>query len=321
MTGVCTTATLDGMRPGVFWLLVAHMDTKDSAALLSYAKINLTLEVSRLRPDGFHDIDSIAQVIGLSDELVVERADEGVIEVVTECGDAPSGRDNTVYKACEAFLRASGVRGGARFVLRKGIPAQAGLGGGSGNAAAAIAALNGLFACGLGADEMASIAAEVGSDAALFVHGGTVRMRGRGEQVEPLPDAPELHIVVVKPGAGVSTPWAYREMDQSSEDRATGCSDAAERAIISGDRQALVGCLSNDFDSVVSASFAEIVRAKRTLCEVGAEAAMLCGSGSAVFGVFESADAAQNAAAEVAGLFPYVFRTRTLTRSESALDR
>lgn len=318
MTGASATATLDASVQGQSGRFVAYMDTTNRIALLSYAKINLTLEVSHLRQDGFHDIDSIAQIIDLSDEVVVEKADEGVVEVVVAHGDAPAGRGNTVYKACEAFLSATGVRGGARCVLAKSIPAQAGLGGGSGNAATAIAGLSRLYRCTLSADEMAAIAAEVGSDAALFVHGGTIRMRGRGELVEPLPDAPGLHLVVVKPEVGVSTAWAYAELDKSDRKPAER-SDAAERAIRSGDRAALIASLANDFDPVVSSSFAEIERAKSMLREAGAEAAMLSGSGSAVFGVFESDDRAKLAGDRLRGEFAHVFVTKTLSRSESAL--
>lgn len=319
LTEAGVTAKLDSSvreQPGRF---VAYMDTENRVTLLSYAKVNLTLEVSRLRPDGFHDIDSIAQIIGLTDQLVVERADDGVIEVVTERGDAPSGKDNTVHKACEVFFAATGIRGGARCILAKSIPAQAGLGGGSGNAAAGIAGLSRLYACDLSVNGMAAMAARVGSDAALFVHGGTIRMRGRGEQVEPLPDAPELHLVVVKPELGVSTAWAYGELDKSDRNRAECRSDAAERAIRSGDRAALIECLANDFDPVVTAAFPEIGRAKQLLRGAGAEAAMLCGSGSAVFGVFESAEAARLAGDGLKGEFAHIFVTRTLSRSESAL--
>lgn len=291
----------------------------DSLTLHSYAKVNLTLEVSGLRPDGFHDIDSIAQIIDIRDVLTLSRDDDGIIEVVTERGDAPSGRDNTVYKACMSFFEATGVRGGVRCRLTKSIPAQAGLGGGSGNAAAAIAGLSKLYGCGLSAERLASIAAQVGSDAPLFIYGGTVRMSGRGEQIEPLADAPELHLVVVKPDVGVSTPWAYRALDQSDIARTVGSSNAAERAIRRGDRAALVQCLSNDFDPVVTASTAEIATAKELLLRAGAGAAVLCGSGSAVFGVFDGPEAAARVANELKPRFAHVFATRTLRRSESAL--
>ena len=186
----------------------------DKVKLLSRAKVNLSLDVSRLRPDGYHDIDSVAQVIDISDEIEVSKADAGTIEVLVEGGDAPSGKENLIYRACEVFFAETGTRGGARFVLRKRIPVQAGLGGGSGNAAAAIAGLNRLYEGGLTRDEMAALASKVGSDAALFIFGGTVRMSGRGERLKLLPDAPKMHLVVVKPSVGVSTAWAYAELDK-----------------------------------------------------------------------------------------------------------
>lgn len=290
----------------------------ETIKLRSYAKINLTLDVSRLRPDGYHDIDSVVQVIDLSDELEVRRADEGDIRVSVEVGEAPADRTNLVCRAAEAFFAKTGVRGGGYFVLRKRIPTQGGLGGGSGNAAAAIAGLNRLYGCGLSRQDLCAMAASVGSDAALFVIGGTVRMRGRGELVEPLPDAPELNLVVVKPSVGVSTAWAYAELDKR-ERLSTGASDAAEAAIRSGDRAALIASLSNDFDPVICALVPEIESAKRRLLDVGAQAAMLCGSGSAVIGFFESRDGALEAGSALSGNYAGVFVCRTLTRSESEL--
>jgi 4-diphosphocytidyl-2-C-methyl-D-erythritol kinase len=289
----------------------------DSVKLLSRAKINLTLDVSRLRPDGFHEIDSVVSVIDLCDEIVVTKARRG-IEVAVQSGDAPAGAGNLVYRAAEVFFKEVAIDGGAHFVLRKQVPAQAGLGGGSANAAAAIAALNRIYDTGLSQAEMCAMAARVGSDAALFIIGGTARMRGRGEIVEPLPDAPELDLVMVKPEAGVSTVWAYAQLDR--RDRVCGRgSDRAEEAVRSGDRAALLEALANDFDAVLSAAIPEIAQARQALLDAGAKKAVLCGSGSAVFGVFESKDTARRAAKELRARFACVFACRTLSRAESAL--
>lgn len=291
----------------------------DTIKLLSYAKINLTLEVSRLRPDGFHDIDSVVQVIDLRDELEITRADEGVMEVFVERGDAPSGMQNSVYSACEEFFSSTGIRGGVRCVLRKQIPAQAGLGGGSGNAAAAIAGLDRLCGTDLSIDEMAQLAAKVSSDAPLFLYGGTVRMRGRGELVEPLPDAPPMHLIVVKPEVGVSTAWAYAELDKRWRRESRHWSDSAESAIRSLNGLWLIESLTNDFDEVVSGGFEDISNAKKTLRKAGAEVALLCGSGSAVCGFFAREAAALAAADRLRDEFANVFVTRTLSRDESGL--
>lgn len=287
--------------------------------LASYAKVNLTLEVCDRRADGFHDIDSVVQVIDIRDEITVREAPDGVIEVTTDAPGVPSGPGNLVYKACEAFIRATGLRVGARFDLRKRIPAQAGLGGGSGNAAAAVASMDRLYECGLGEAELARIAASVGSDAALFITGGTVRMRGRGDLIDPLPDAPEMHIVVVRPDTGVSTAWAYAELDRRGHRPSSAASDLAEKAVRAGDKQALLRALSNDFDAVVCETLAEVRWAKDSLLDCGARAALLAGSGSAVFGVFGSASLAEDAAEQLRDSFPYALATHGLTRRESRL--
>ena len=209
------------------------------------------------------------------------------------------------------------IRAGVRCRLRKRVPAQSGLGGGSCNAAAAVVGLNALFGAGLSREEMARIASDVSSDAALFVYGGTVRMRGRGEIVEPLPDAPEMHIVVVKPEVGVSTAWAYSEIDRQGLRRRADASSRMEAAIRSGDRASVLSSMGNDFDPVVTSAIAEIRLAKAALIESGAEVAMLAGSGSAVFGVFPSSAAAAAAAGVLAKQSGRVFVSRTLRRAES----
>lgn len=300
--------------------LAAFVVYMGTVHLISRAKINLTLEVMSRRPDGYHDIDSVAQVIDLRDELEITEAPPGMIdlEVHGEAG-VPSGPDNLVYRACAAFLAAASITAGARCKLVKRIPAQSGLGGGSCNAAAAIVGLNALFETGLSREELANIASNVGSDAVLFVCGGAVRMRGRGEIVKPLPDAPELHLVVLKPDVGVSTAWAYHEIDRRGIKRADGAGSRMEEAIAIGDRAAVLSAMVNDFDPVVAGVIEEIRQAKAALVESGAETAMLAGSGAAVFGVFRSREAASAAAAELSTRHERVFVSRTLGRGESEM--
>ena len=288
--------------------------------LVSRAKVNLTLEVSARRPDGYHDIDSVVQIIDIKDELIISRAPEGSIAVDVDTEDVPSGKANLVHAACEAFFGAAGIRAGARCALTKRVPAGAGLGGGSGNAAAAVVGLDELYQAGLPVEQLRHIAASVSSDAPLFICAGTVRMRGRGEIVEPLPDAPELHLVVVKPDVGVSTTWAYAHLDNSGARVPSGASDRAENAIRNNDRAALIDSLYNDFDPVVTNSHGQIRRARQALIDRGAISGLLAGSGSAVFGVFASEQDARAAAAALEQDFSTVFATRTLTRRESVIS-
>ncbi len=287
--------------------------------LYSHAKINLSLDVSALRGDGFHDIDSVVQIIDIADEMELAVDEPGIIDVTVESGNAPSGPENLVFKACEAFFRTTGIKAGVRVRLWKSIPAQAGLGGGSGNAAAVVAGLNRMFECGLGSAELAGIVSEVGSDTALFIYGGTTCISGRGEVIEPLPDAPELHVVILKPEAGVSTKWAYAEMDRDPQRRKGNGTSRVKQAILDANYNALLAALSNDFDPVISGSVAEIDAAKTLLKNMGAKASLLCGSGSAVYGVFDSHGAAESARQELKSKYESGFVCRSLTRAESAL--
>jgi 4-diphosphocytidyl-2-C-methyl-D-erythritol kinase len=268
----------------------------DKIELASYAKVNLTLEVSALRSDGYHDLDSVVQSIDFADELTITQAPPGVIEARTHAVGVPSGPENLVYRACKAFFEVTSLRGGARCSIKKTIPPQAGMGGGSSNAAAAIVGLDRLYETRMDVAPLLSIAARVGSDVPLFICSGTVRMRGRGDMVQALPDAPPFHVVVIKPKRGVSTAWAYSELDKREALASSGASDAAEEAVRQGDRGGLVAAMMNDFDPVVTAAFPEIAAAKHFLLDAGAKAALLCGSGSAVFGVFDTQAEAEAAA-------------------------
>ncbi|MDH7601834.1 MAG: 4-(cytidine 5'-diphospho)-2-C-methyl-D-erythritol kinase [Armatimonadota bacterium] len=291
--------------------------TERRLQLLSPAKVNLTLEVGGLRPDGYHEIDSVVQVIDLADTLEVEAAPPGVMELVVKGADVPCGSENLVIRAAAAFFEVTGVEGGARFHLTKRIPIRAGLGGGSSNAAATILALNSLYETALPKSSLSSLAARVSSDAPLFIYGGTLRTTGRGEIVSELPDAPELHLVIIKPQCGVSTHWAYQQLHETPRCELGYWSCRAEVAVRAGDVQQLTECLHNDFDAVITAQFPEIYEAERALLNAGALRSILCGSGSAVFGLFKSGEEAARAADTLTGGSSHVFLSRTLTRAES----
>lgn len=291
----------------------------DRISLKSYAKVNLTLEVSGKRPDGYHDLDSVVQVIDISDSIEISKADSGVIELDVDVAHIPTGNENVAYKACEVFFEKSGLIGGAIVKLTKRIPVQAGLGGGSGNAAAVIAGLNALYGCRYSAQELSDIAALVGSDSPLFIYGGTLRMRGRGDVIEPLPDAPEMWMVVVQPDVGVSTAWAYNELDKNSNRETRASSNCAARAVRAGFKAGIIACMWNDFDPLVCNEYSDIMRVKEMLLHLGAETALLSGSGSAVFGIFPECKAAENAAIAARKQYKNVFVARSLARAESSL--
>ncbi len=178
------------------------------------AKINLVLEVLRRRPDGYHDIDSVFQAIGLWDSMVVTPRREGTT-IACRAPGVPTGPENTIWKAVEALRAASGRRDGVAVRLTKRIPSGGGLGGGSGNAAGVLLALDRLWGLRWPAARLGAVAARVGSDVPYFLRGGTARCRGRGERVKALPGIPGVPCLLVVPPFGLSTGEVYRRLKVS----------------------------------------------------------------------------------------------------------
>lgn len=261
---------------------------------LAHAKVNLSLTITGRRPDGYHTLDSVMHTIALADELAFEPAPE----LTLACDDPslPTGADNLVIRAGQA-LRAHAGRPelGARITLRKRIPAQAGLGGGSADAAAALLGLSELWGLGLSARDLLPVAARLGSDVGFFLFGGAARVSGVGDVVEPLPPAPRpLYLVIAKPAVGCSTAEVYRRYDEvagcpgplspGERGEVRGPSGTAA-ALAAGDLPALAAALHNDLEQAVLPFEPAIADLRRALLGAGALAALLCGSGSAVFGL------------------------------------
>lgn len=178
--------------------------------MLSPAKLNLSLRVLSKRPDGFHEIDTLmVKLPGLADEITIQPADGFAFS----CSDTslPTDSGNLVVKAVEALVEKTGQSQPYQIHLEKRIPHGAGLGGGSSNAATVLLALNGQLEKPLQADELHTLAAEIGSDVPFFLYAGAARCTGRGEIIEAAPAPPDLPVVLFKPGFSVSTPDAYRD--------------------------------------------------------------------------------------------------------------
>lgn len=265
------------------------MDRYRVVALPSYAKVNLTLDVRERLPNGYHLIQSVIQQISLADEVIVRLDSEEGIRV--ECTDpaTPCDQTNLAWRAAEQFYSRLGERPYIHITLRKGIPTQAGLGGGSSNAATTLRALNILHGQPLSVKDLQSLASSIGSDVPFFVAGGTALVEGLGDVVTPLPVPVSYPLVIAVPLAGVSTAWAYGRID---EERALAELEElpAPRtpAMVNALRAGLnwLPLLHNDFEEVVLPEHPEIQRAKLHLMSSGAQAALLCGSGSAVMGVY-----------------------------------
>ena len=254
------------------------------------AKLNLLLAVTGRRPDGFHELVSVVAPVEFGDTLTVEPA--GDFSLTCDDPAVPADGTNLVLKAAQAFRGASGWKGGARFSLTKRIPVGAGLGGGSSDAATALMALNGLAGGLLAPAALAQVAAEVGSDCPLFLPGGPVVMRGRGERVEQLrePAAGRLRgrrVLIFKPGFSVATPWAFAQLAARSR---RGYRPGAEAEARLANFVHTVGTgapgdelLFNDLERVVFAKFVALPVLLEQLQRSFGLAPRLSGSGSACF--------------------------------------
>ncbi len=260
------------------------------AVLHCPAKLNLLLAVTGRRADGFHDLVSVVAPVAFGDTLTVEPA--GEFSLTCDDPAVPGDATNLVLKAAQAFRAATGWRGGARFALAKRIPAGAGLGGGSSDAAAALAALNRLAGGLLAPAALAQVAAEVGSDCALFLAGGPVVIRGRGECVERLPEAvaARLHgrrVLIFKPGFAIATPWAYARLAALSPAGHTPAAEAEARlagfVTAAGAGAAWEEMLFNDLERVAFAKFIALPVLLGQLRRQFGLAPRMSGSGSACF--------------------------------------
>lgn len=265
------------------------MDRYRVVTLPSYAKVNLTLDVRERLSNGYHLIQTVMQQISLADEVTVRQTGEGGICI--ECSDPaiPCDQTNLAWRAAERFYARLGESPRITITLRKQIPAQAGLGGGSSNAATTLRALNILHGQPFSLKELQSLAISLGSDVPFFLHGGTALVEGLGEVVTPLPVPASYPLLIAVPPEGISTSWAYQRID---EERAltTGEELPPPRtpAMVSALRTGLdwLPLLHNDFEAVVLPEFPEIQRVKLLMMSSGAQAALLCGSGSGMMGVY-----------------------------------
>lgn len=276
----------------------------------AYAKINLTLDVLRRRDDGYHDLRSIMQTVSLRDDVEVAVDTGKPWELSCSIPSIPADERNLAWKAAQAFFDRLGWQAdGIAIRIEKRIPSEAGLGGGSADAAAVLHALNdwadGHFSVG----DLCAIGAKVGSDVPFCVLGGTALAEGRGERLRKLPDAPELHLVICKPPLAFSTPALYRQLD-SIEIGARPDTDAMCRAIENGEHETIAGLLCNVFEQAVSAP--QIGQIERELLAHGALGAMMTGSGSAVFGIFRCADCAKAACEALRKEYPQTFTATTV---------
>lgn len=255
----------------------------------SRCKINLLLNILARRPDGFHELETVMLPVPLTDELTFERAASG-IELTCNHPELPVDHRNLVFRAAERFFSETAIRAGIRIHLEKRLPLAAGLGGGSSNAAVTISALNEMFDRPLSMDRMQVIAAGLGSDVPFFLQENPALGIGRGETIKPLAPFSSLQgrgLVLVQPGFGVSTAWAYQALAQHPE-ALHGQSGRAERLIrfLNGEGDGtLDDHLFNSLEAPVLRKFPLLQVIQDFMRQEGAIAALMSGSGSTTFAI------------------------------------
>lgn len=273
----------------------------------AFAKVNLTLDVLGKRDDGYHDLQSVMQTISIRDDVEIDVGTGKPWRLLCTREDIPTDETNLAWKAakvyCDAMKRDPE---GLEIRIVKRIPSQAGLGGGSADAAAVLRALNRHFGSPLSILALAELGAQVGSDVPFCVVGGTAMVEGRGERLRKLPDMPDCVFVVCKPDFSVSTPELYQKIDTVAIPHRPD-NQAMESALLAGDLGKIADNLYNVFDPVVTADNLELNYIKSICNSYGSLGQQMTGSGSAVFAILENFEYAAVVCSMLKENYPNIF--------------
>ena len=267
---------------------------KPHVRALSPAKINLFLKVTGKRPDGYHNLHTLMCGITLFDNLLFEF-DESNIRVCCSHPEVPEDNSNLVWRAADIFLRNINRVCGIKITIEKKIPVGAGLGGGSSNAATVLKVLNKYFDLKFSDDKLRDMSLEVGADVPFFISGRPAVAEGVGEKLQIVDQLKPFHVLLVNPGFSVSTANVYKNLNL----RLTKCEKKITKFLFEGISVDILGILCNDLETVTAKMFPDIERIKAQLIQLGAEGALMSGSGPTVFGLFSDADQAKKAYGEL----------------------
>ena len=277
--------------------------------LKAMAKINWTLDITGVREDGYHLLDMLMQSVTLWDEVTLLPSDSLRLTCEGNSG-IPADERNIAFRAAAALRERAGVRDGAEIRLVKRIPSGAGLGGGSADAAAVLTGLHALWGLRLPQEELERIALGIGADVPFCLRGGLQRVRGIGEQLTALGEVPPMQLVIVQPCDGLSTRAVYEAWHAQSAPETVRAAEVLD-ALRTGRPECLPAAPGNALERVSRQMQPEIGRAIDALRAKGACCAQMSGSGSAVFGVFADAPAADRAAETLRTLWPKTYRCET----------
>ena len=251
----------------------------------AYAKVNLTLDVLDKREDGYHDLKSVMQTLSIRDDIEIDVGTGKPWKLLCSDESIPTDERNLAWKAAKVYCDAMNKDpNGLEIRITKRIPVEAGMGGGSADAAAVLRALNDYYGNPLSILALAELGAQVGSDVPFCVVGGTAMVEGKGEKLRKLPDMPDCIFVVCKPDFSVSTPALYKKIDEVTIPKRPD-HQAMESALLAGDLEKVAHNLYNVFDPVVTEEHLELNYIKSLFHQYGAVGYQMTGSGSAVYAI------------------------------------
>lgn len=281
-----------------------------SVLIRAPAKINLTLDVLYKRQDGYHEVEMVMTTIDLADRVELAPREDGQIVVEATASFVPQDQRNLAYQAAQLVKEKCGITQGVTITIEKQIPVAAGLAGGSSNAAATIKGLNQLWRLGLRVEEMAELGADIGSDVAFCVYGGTALATGRGEKIKPLPAPPPFWVVLAKPPIGVSTSHIYQQLNLKDVQVRPNTRQMIE-ALETKDFQLLVQSMGNVLESVTLKEYPLVKRLKEKMEGFGADGVLMSGSGPTVYGLTQRESRAQRLYNGLRGFCQDVYMVRS----------
>ena len=271
----------------------------------AYAKLNISLDVSKPREDGYHDMVMVMQTVTLCDDITIRLLESGPVTASSNLRYIPGDDRNLAVKAAKLYLKKTGREQlGAKIHIQKRIPVGAGMAGGSSDAAAVLRGLNTAFGNELSRNDLMILAGETGSDVAFCLLGGTALAEGRGEILTPLRPFPACFFVICKPEYSVSTPERVQALDKMKI-RVHPDTQGLLEAVKTADLKQICRRMYNVFEDVPDRRMKTIAEIKRKLMNAGAQGAVMTGTGSAVFGVFRDENKAEKAAEGLGKEYPF----------------
>ena len=260
--------------------------------LKAYGKINLGLDVIRKRPDGYHDLDMIMQMVDVYDDIVITKNKTGKIEVKTDTAVLSNGKDNLAYMAAKMLMDEFKIKGGVNIYINKRIPIAGGMAGGSSDCATTLMGINQLFELGLSKEELMERGVKLGADVPYCVLGGTAIARGIGEVLTPLPAPADCHVFIAKPPVSVSTAYVYGHIKPLEITKRPDI-EAMAQSIKDGDLKKMASLIYNVMEDVTVGEYPIISEIKQVMLDNGALNSIMSGSGPTVFGLFDDKEKAQ----------------------------